>query len=76
MNLFARIAAVALFAGLLPACQSVPEQGDVEKARAEIDEHEKASLEKLYAATPESKGEIEGAVGHAVFNVDFTSPLL
>jgi lipid-binding SYLF domain-containing protein len=76
MNMIARIAITAALTCSLTACQSVPEKADVEQARATIDQHEKESLEKLYAREPGAKAEIEGAVGHAVFRVKAVNAVL
>lgn len=59
---------VAMSACALVACASIPED-EADKARATIDQHERESLEKLYLTDPDAKTKIEGAVGHAVFQV-------
>jgi lipid-binding SYLF domain-containing protein len=61
---------------LLVACSSVPQNADVAAERSAIDQRESESLEKLYAANPEAKAEIESAVGHAVFDITSVNAVL
>jgi lipid-binding SYLF domain-containing protein len=61
---------------LLVACSSAPEKADVASERSAIDQRERESLEKLYATNPEAKAEIEGAVGHAVFDITAVNAVL
>jgi len=72
---YPRIVACAC-ACLLVACQSIPDKSDVATVRSVVDQHERDSLEKLYAANPEAKAEIEGAVGHAVFDITAVNAVL
>ena len=68
---FALLAALSLLAA---ACQTLPP--DVADRRAAVDKYEQQSLEKLYAANPGAKAEVEGAVAHAVFGITAVNAVL
>jgi len=69
-----RIALLVASGALLAACQTLP--ADVAAQRSLVDSYEQQSLEKLYAADPEAKSKVEGAYGHAVFNVTAVNAVL
>jgi lipid-binding SYLF domain-containing protein len=77
LGIGAGILSVAALA--LAACQSAPTAsgGDsLEQQRTAIREHERRTLERLYAEYPDSRKEVESAAGHAVFDLSAVNAVL
>jgi lipid-binding SYLF domain-containing protein len=69
--------AALLAAGLVAACQSMPDKAPTaQEQRDAIYRYAEETLERLYAEHPKAKAEIEAAAGYAVFHLNAVNAVM
>jgi hypothetical protein len=70
-------AAALLAAGVVAACQSMPDKATTaQEQRESMPRYAEETLERLYAEHPKAKAEIEAAAGYAVFHLNAVNAVI